>query len=459
MSKVKALSSTEDVKREARKLIKQGYHKAEIKRIVSLRVDENGPNPREIENIVDDECGSFPNYGLIQYIMTSEIVRDLASDGRYVNLLNYKHRTVEQANLATIRSAFGKGFDLDARVRLSKFVYDPFNPFFLDKDESGIHMFNSYNPPSWQADLFFTHGKVKVPKSSGMPEKYKRFLAHLVDGDAPSMEYILDWLANAIQGKNYTILATIGAQGIGKGVLGDIMSGIFQDNFTSTRGPDFFKGRFNSQILNKRMFYINEVEISSVAEEERLKLLIENTIEIEKKGVDAQVYPNFASIYISTNNLDAIKLSGDDRRFSIVNLTSTKLLKVMKPDDIADLTDEKSVEAFARYLYHRKVDPTRMLQVFKSKRTEEVRESALNEWQEFLLYDYGYDHAGKELPIRQVKEDIMSALDNVNYRIGRGALRSLSSRFPEKLKVFQRKDPKTGKPDHFIMLNPEGRNE
>ncbi len=59
-------------------------------------------------------------------------------------------------------------------------------------------VYNQYNPPFWQADQFYSQGKVLVTKQNSIPKLYRDFIMHLVNGDEKSFNYIIDWLANAI---------------------------------------------------------------------------------------------------------------------------------------------------------------------------------------------------------------------------------------------------------------------
>ena len=194
-------------------------------------------------------------------------------------------------------------------------------------------------------------------------------------------------MAKAIQGRNYTILTTIGNQGIGKGVLGEIMRQVVGDkNFYKTESRLLTKD-FNKQILNKKLVYIDELKLKNTSEENKIKTLVNDYIEIEGKGVDAVEVKNYASIYVSSNDFDAIRLRGDDRRFSIIELTKKKLLKTMSEKEVSSLLLLENISKFASFLYHRDLSDKNLSQVFISSRTAEVRESSLKAWEEFFIDD------------------------------------------------------------------------
>ena len=98
--------------------------------------------------------------------------------------------------------------------------------------------------------------KNEVEKVEEMPELFHRFFDHLSDGKESEYNYMVKWLANSIQDRNFCVLTAIGAPGIGKGVLGNIMLGLVGlSNFTKTDNKLISKD-FNAQIKNKRLCFV-----------------------------------------------------------------------------------------------------------------------------------------------------------------------------------------------------------
>jgi hypothetical protein len=393
--------------------------------------------PQIVQDVVDD----YPNYHLIQKIMRSKLVDDINSTDKLFYVVDYEKKDIITIASDKLNGLFSKTFSFSDNVYTAVQKYRPDNPVILFKNNpEDPWIFNKYIPPSWLVDSFFSKNKVEVPKVDKIPELYKKFLMHLLDNDVNSYEYVLDWLANAVQSKNYCMLCTIGARGIGKGVLGEIMCKIVGESNYHYTGNKLLKTNFNSQVQGKKIVYIDEISVTTTQEEDALKVLINDSIEIEQKGVDARYVKNYANIYISSNNLDSIKISGDNRRFSVVNLTNSKLLNVMSSDDINKLVnDENMINDFARFLYHRSVEKDKMLKVFESERTQEVRIGSLKDWEYYVVFDYALKNSGKSIRSLDVIEHIKDE---------KGLLRSLSVRklneladkFPEYMKKVQRKD-------------------
>lgn len=383
----------------------------------------------ESKELVEEVVSNYGDYRLIQKIMRSKIVQEIS--GRDCYILDTETRQAIRITRERLKELLHPKKDISDKIYTCAFKYDPYNLKQIYEDDKGNWVYNVYRPPVWQADAFYD-GK-EIEKIEELPEIYKKFLNHLVDADEASFEYTLDWLANSIQRRNYCILTTIGQSGIGKGTLGEIMKGLVNsENFGET-GNRILAERFNAQIKNKRIVYIDEVSIKSQKEEERLKALVNNAIEVEAKGKDAEQIENHASFYMSSNSMDAIKIYADDRRFSIVTLTDKKLLEVMTVAEIKSLVESKNIQELAKYLYYRSVDENKMIRVFVSTRTEEIRSSGLQAWHDWFLDEYAVDHAGKTVKIDKVSGDIEFVYGKI--RPGKKAFKDLEAMYPDKLKV------------------------
>lgn len=427
------------IRQEVEDLIAFGKTKKEItSSLVRSKIDSD---PDQIAKAVEIICNEYPNYSVIQKVMRSDIVLDQNDDSSLLHVIDIEDKEISKMSSKALKSMFAPKFKFKRRVYNCNFEYRPLDTKILIKEKSNW-IFNTFKPPFWMKDYFYSEGSIKLKKETDYPKVYKDFFNHLFDGDEKSWDYTLDWLANAVQDRNYCILTTIGRQGIGKGVFGGIMERIFgAENFYGGR-DEMFKGRFNSQLLNKRLVYVDEIKIDNANMEDRVKAVVNDSLEIESKGKDAQYVRNYANVYISSNRLDSLRLQADDRRFSIVDLTNTQLIdpnSKFNTDRIHELYDESNISAFSRYLYYREVDKSKMLKVFKSKRTEEVRNSSLKIWEEWLLDEYGFDNKGKVVPLREVTEAVH---DEHGFKPGRSRYQDLELRFPSKVKVRNKKNDK-----------------
>lgn len=333
----------------------------------------------------------------------------------------------------------------------AKFDYDRFGsgPFYLN-DEMGVHIYNAYIPPTWQHDNFFFSKELPAAPTE-LPKVYDEFFTHLTDGNQESKDYLVDWLATAIQGRNYTLLTALGEPGVGKGVLGEIMERMFgEHNFVRTR-DEIFKNKFNGQLRNKALVYIDEVALKGADDHNRLKDIVNDKIEVEQKGKDATYIKNSASYYLSSNQLDAIKPEAGDRRFSIIQLTDVKLNATPLIGRLGEMMLPENIGALALYLRTHKVTRD-MLTPFFSARSDDVKEAGLTDWEAYVIFEWAADNEGKEVPIRSLQEAILERFGRFKSPPGRRRIEELRRKYPEYLQTSragnQHKIKVLGSPEH-----------
>lgn len=354
---------------------------------------------------------------------------------RLVDLSVGKTHDISHDNIKTALGV-GKGGEYPAymstNVRFANFRYEPHlnKVFFTDTD--GMACYNTYQPPLWRRDEFY-FGKPIEPNNE-IPDVYFQFFLHLVGGDGPSLIYLIDWLANSIQSRNFTILCAIGAQGIGKGRLGELMEKVHgAANFSKVR-DHVFKSQFNSQIANRTFVQVDEASLDTKEAIDRVKDVVNPQMEIEGKGTNAKSITNHASFYLSSNSIDAVKLEPGDRRFSIIELTETKVeeapeIKAIMQDSI--FMDENNINNLARYLRYKPIT-SNMMVPFHSNRWEEVREANLNDWENWVVFELAVANAGATMELDRLQEKIQEKTGARSP--GRAKIENVCKKYPEALK-------------------------
>lgn len=395
-----------EIQKEVHKLIKFGLNIDQIIRVMSKEVPEsNVEKHRLIQESVEHVCEEYPDYDSIQFFMRSKVIVDKDGEDNRLYLYNPRCRELRTIDKSRLQSMISPKLEWGGRRHTCEFTYNPFGLYKVKKVD-GQWKYNLYEPPFWLEDHFHSGGSSLVSKIDNLPEIYNKFFSHLVDGDENSFNYILDWLANSLRARNYCILATIGNQGIGKGVLGEIMKGLHgKSNYVLT-GKRAISKEFNGQIAYKRLVYLDEVKVTTIDQENTLKGWVNDFLEVEFKGVDPKTIANYASVYYSSNNLDSIRLTDDDRRFSIVELTDKKLLTAMKAKEISALLSDVNISKLASFLYNRSVDADKMMKVFTSARTELIRSSSLNRWQEDFMDKILPNYVGQTVPFKEIQDEI-----------------------------------------------------
>ena len=149
-------------------------------------------------------------------------------------------------------------------------------------------------------------------------------LAHLRDcwaaGDVAVFEYLIRWLALLIQRPWQLPMVGImvrGRQGTGKSTIAGIFLRAFGNAAFSTNQAGQVFGRFNGFLATKVFVVLEEAVFAADPNAENAaKVLITNqTLGVERKGIDAQTVRNFCHLLAFTNNDHAAPKTKDDRRW------------------------------------------------------------------------------------------------------------------------------------------------
>lgn len=390
-----------NLKSQVQQLIRAGHTAEAIKHILKDTVmDELVPTLNaQIDSIIADHSP----YPFIREVFQSKIISQ--HDGRSYLLYNLETKSKEVIGLEMLNQVLNREA-YEGLITICKFEYNPKS----SKDfytENGKNYFNNYEPPKWLFNHF--HFKASLPEQA-LPKLYKDFLLHFTNNQLESYEYVLDWLATMLQKRNYCYLATIGNQGVGKGVFAQICRSLVgAKNYAEIPARKFLLRNFNDEAKDKNFLYLNEILIRNEEEANKVKVLVEETIMIESKGKDIVEQKNHLNVYVSSNSMDSLRLPGDDRRFSVIDLTSQKLADWTPygtPAELTELlTNEENIAQFASFLMHRKVKRD-MTKPLETQRKKDLRKYELTEWEEYFLSVYCSKNAGKKISMLEVKEHI-----------------------------------------------------
>ena len=391
---------------------------------------------KALKKLIDELTSKIPSYHLKQKLDRCQIVQDIAGDDMcYLLDPNSKEVVrIKEKKITRLCKDRQEVKSVLASIYPANFTYNPFQATRLYRQNLDW-FYNCYVPPSWYEGIFYSKGKNKVVKRTILPPLYEKFFSHLVKEHKESFEYVLKWLANALRDRNYCVLTAIGNQGIGKGVLGEIMRLLVGEKNFHTSDTRLITKDFNKQFKNKRIVFCDEIQILKVEHVNKFKALINDMIEIEGKGENAVEVRNYASIYIASNNFDSIRLTDDDRRFSIIELTDEKLIAHMSTDQISSLIEADNIQQLAQYLWHLEVDRDEMKIPFRSSRTDEVRLAGLKDWEEWLFDDFAVDHAGEDIKLSTVSEAVESEFGS-KFKPSRRALKKLQEVYPKKFTLI-----------------------
>lgn len=196
-------------------------------------------------------------------------------------------------------------------------------------------VFNKYIPPDWKR---YPNRKELPDKLPVLFEKLVRHLFPLVE----EREFFYSWLYSSMFDRAMTYLVLCGPPGTGKNRLKLVMRALHGHANATDGKKSTLVERFNSQLSDTTMCWFDELHYD-MDMENVMKELQNDTIAIERKGVDATRATRIhASLIISNNKPRDNYIAFDARKFVPLQITPKRLEESMTPAEIDELT--KKVE-------------------------------------------------------------------------------------------------------------------
>lgn len=238
-----------------------------------------------------------------------------------------------------------------------------------------------------QPEMFETEGKAYVNSyhDSGIPPCAKLdgdddgqavvdlFLRHVENTIADKREgdILLDFMAYVYQNPANRVrwgMLLWGIEGNGKTYFYNVMQMLLGRNATVIN-TSMVERPFNDWAVGSRLIGIEEIRISGTNKWrvlDQLKPMISNnTIAVEPKGATRYHAPNFASYLMTTNHMDAVPMSDNDRRYCVIFTRQRSQQDLFDQhggaDGAADYFDklfsesERRADAIGRYLKDRQL--------------------------------------------------------------------------------------------------------
>ena len=214
-------------------------------------------------------------------------------------------------------------------------------PEYLPRSKPGIDklkskgkesvVFNKYIPPLWKNYQEFD----KLPDR--LPTIFEKLVTHLFP-IAEEREYFYAWLHASMYSRAFVYLVLCGAPGTGKNRLKLILRALHGHANSIDGKRSTLVERFNSQLSDSTLAWFDELHYD-MDMENIMKELQNDTISIERKGVDAtRATRIYASLVISNNKPRDNYIAFDARKFVPLKVTSKRLEQSMTKEEIDQLT-------------------------------------------------------------------------------------------------------------------------
>jgi hypothetical protein len=151
----------------------------------------------------------------------------------------------------------------------------------------------------------------------------------LCSGSAEYFEYVMDWLARAVQKPGEpgeVALVLRGARGAGKGIFARTVGALFGQHFLHLSNARHLTGNFNAHLRDACLVFADEAFYAGDKQHEgQLKRLVtEPTLMIEAKYANAVPVRNCLHLIVASNDDWVVPAGTDERRFFVLDVSSIK---------------------------------------------------------------------------------------------------------------------------------------
>ncbi len=208
------------------------------------------------------------------------------------------------------------------------------------------------NTPKHSYNLF--RGFPLKPKKGDWSLMENHLRVIICDGDSDLYDYLISWMARAVQypgGKRPGVAIVMkGGKGVGKGLFANYFGKIFGEAFLPISTSKGFTGNFNAHLSNCLVVFLDEAVWGGDKQAEgQLKALItEPTMLFEAKGIDSMPLQSFINVIMASNEDWVCPATVDERRFCVLSPSSARQGDTVYFDDLCDQMDNGGVEA----MYH-----------------------------------------------------------------------------------------------------------
>jgi hypothetical protein len=152
----------------------------------------------------------------------------------------------------------------------------------------------------------------------------------LCSGVREHSDYVLDWMARAIQRPDQpgeVALVFRGPKGCGKGIVGRWFVSAFGQHGMQLFNPTQLIGRFNEHLRDCIALFGDEAFYAGDRQHEgTLKgLITEPFLAIEGKGLRVVIVPNMLHIILASNSDWVIPASSDERRYAVFDVPDSRV--------------------------------------------------------------------------------------------------------------------------------------
>ena len=183
---------------------------------------------------------------------------------------------------------------------------------------------------------------------------------NICDDKEDLYEYLMNWLACMVQKPaqpGHTAIVLHGNKGVGKGFFVKRVGELVGRHFLQVTNAQHLTGNFNGHLADTLMLFADEAFYANDKKHESVLkgIVTEETLAIERKGIDLQTTPNYLHIIMASNSDHVVPASVDERRFVVYDVASAKMQDTDYFAKIAEQWENGGKDAFFSLLRHRDI--------------------------------------------------------------------------------------------------------
>lgn len=196
------------------------------------------------------------------------------------------------------------------------------------------------------------------------PDGCSMFLKHMREvicsGDDDLYDYIINWLADAVQNitkRPGVALVMQGFQGTGKSMFCEYILRMYGKYGITSTNSEYLFGKHNFHLANKLMVFADESCWAGNRHHAAVlnNMITSGTLGFEPKGVDLMVMENFMRLMMATNDTWAVPATGSARRFCVVEVSDARKGDKKYFEKLAFEMDNDGPESLLGYLQEYKL--------------------------------------------------------------------------------------------------------
>jgi hypothetical protein len=169
------------------------------------------------------------------------------------------------------------------------------------------------------------------PKQGDLCERLYSHIQNVICcGDHECYDYLLNWIARGFQfpaENGQVAVALKGEKGSGKGTLGKLIKSIYGQHGVQITNPKYLIGNFNAHLQDCCFLFADEAFFAGDKQHENIlkSLITEDTMQIERKGIDVETVKNRLKLLMASNNDWIAPATKDERRYFVLDVSSKRI--------------------------------------------------------------------------------------------------------------------------------------